>query len=113
MIDWTKPIQTQGGLPARVLATDMKGSNPVAVAVEIEGKESVWLRPMDGSHNMPGYDYATIINVPEKRVGYLNIYENGDTDSLVSLDIANKASDYGLTPIARIKVEYTVGQFDT
>lgn len=34
MIDWTKPIQTRCGYPARVLATDLKGTNyPVVVVI--------------------------------------------------------------------------------
>lgn len=32
-IDWTKPVEVDDGRPVRVLATDLGGSHPVAVAI--------------------------------------------------------------------------------
>lgn len=51
-IDWTKPIETMNGFPARVLATDFSYSRPVVVAVATKGAvyETVWLLTNEGAY---------------------------------------------------------------
>ena len=98
-VDWTKPVQTKRGTKLRVLCTDAPGVYPVVV-----------MAPSGGINKYP-LETTRIINVPEKRTGYINIYEN----SCGSVQDSRGGADLiaGSNRIACIKVEYTVGQFDT
>jgi hypothetical protein len=68
-LDLTKPVQTRGGSPIRIVCTDVKGAEFNIVALIFrDGKEWVinyrehgrWLGPMNESI----YD---LVNVPEKK----------------------------------------------
>jgi hypothetical protein len=67
MIDWTKPIQTADGRPARVLATDIRSNtdHTIAVAVLEGDHECVVLRRPDGTTTWPTTGW-NIINAPER-----------------------------------------------
>ena len=115
-IDWTKPIQTTDGKPARVLCTDLKHDHPYVVATEHNGKEILWTVTDTGRvrGSTPGDGKSGIINVPEKRTVYINFYESGYPEVWCSRAAADvQASKYSrFNRIACVKVEYTVGQFD-
>ena len=115
-IDWTKPIQTTDGKPARVLCTDLKHDHPYVVAAEHHGKEILWTVTDTGRvrGSTPGDGKSGIINVPEKRTVYINFYEDGVWAIWNTREGADKeaASYTTLKRHSRVKVEYTVGQFD-
>ena len=85
-----------------------------AVAVtDTDHTEVIWTRPLTGKAG-DGESGVDIINVPEKRTVYLNIYKKGDiewwSDPLDDRKFADSCA--GTNRIACVKVEYTVGQFD-
>ena len=66
-IDWAKPITTSDNIPVRVLATDLPGEAPVAVAI----KSAVHRYPLSGEST-----YRTapkLLNSKTKRSGYIAI----------------------------------------
>ena len=78
MIDWTKPIETMEGWPAKVVSRDYKTINSTLFLVQIE-------RPFPGDKRLSclgwyqedGRPWETdrlIRNVPVKREGWVNIY---------------------------------------
>lgn len=111
-IDWTKPIETLDGHPARVLATDLESPRPVVVAVTTEGRvrETVLLLDSDGSYD-PGKP-PMVRNVPPASVvRYFNVYR----DNMVSQEHdSRKQADHSAGPdrIACVRVEFKKGQFD-
>lgn len=74
-IDWSKPIETADGFPARVLSEDFRASKDQIVRlVQIEHphKSEVRLVWPDGSHGVP---YAgDIRNRKTKREGWVNFF---------------------------------------
>ena len=113
-VDWTKPIQTRDGYPARVLCTDLKSGTDREVAVVVsyqEDDEGLIRVAYDGrmydKREYPG----DIINVPEKGTVYINIYSPNDMVLHTTKEAAEQYLIKALC-IARVKVEYTVGQFD-
>lgn len=70
-IDWTKPIQTKDGKPARVIATDIDSDYPIAVAFKSSPR-------MEYVHafTQVGWTYSNgkniqIVNVPERIQGWI------------------------------------------
>lgn len=112
-VDWTKPIETVDGHSARVLATDLDSSFPVAVAVRNGGNdhETVLLLHSDGSYTKG--KPPTIRNVPpDPIVRYLNVYRDGSINCVGHKSRAD-ADDYkGQGRIACVRVEFKEGQFD-
>ena len=112
MIDWTKPIETRDGQPARVLCTDLKSAGyPVIVAYEIQpGGESIESTDLEG-FKLTGQAKPFIRNVPEKGVRYVNIYRQCDfsANHRSRLEADSVASP---DRIACVRVEYTEGQMD-
>ena len=75
-IDWTKPIETLDGRPARVLATDLKGAYLILVAVPTQsGKsEDVFHFRAESCGASLSID---IRNVREKRRGFVVLDTTG------------------------------------
>lgn len=110
-IDWTKPIETTYGFPARVIATDIKGDCPILIAImKSDGTETVALLDEMGRY-LPTWRQA-VRNVPlAPVVRYFNLYSDG----LMCTDHeTRKEADYNAGPdrIACIRVEFKEGQFD-
>ena len=73
-IDWTKPIETTTGRPARVLATDLKGASRIAIAVtNTEGSEGICITDDNGQY----LGSCCIRNVREKRRGFVVLEAEG------------------------------------
>lgn len=111
-VDWTKPIQTVGGLPARVVCTDMKGHYPILVLVEKGGVESTGLRTLEGRIYDNSFGDRDIINVPpRKMVHYLNVYRGG---LALGIHPNREKADLSAAPgrVACVRVEHTEGQYD-
>lgn len=111
-IDFSKPVQTRDGRKARVICTDKKDSRSVIALIEGDdgGTESVYVYYTDGRGSLALEYTFDLINVPEKIVGYVNIYPNRynqyHKDKGTADACASKAR------IACIKVEGVEGQFD-
>jgi hypothetical protein len=76
MIDWTKPIETTEGFPARVISDNYRTarySGCVLRVVQVDFKEYsvVWYVDNDGSHPNAG---KLIRNRKTKREGWINIF---------------------------------------
>lgn len=125
-IDWTKPIQTRKGYPARFLGTVQSDEGLThAVAIKFPWRESEYVETVTiGGAFDPTY-YAEhecdIINaLPEPKYIWLNVYEWPDGD--VTADEWNKRneadvyadSDPAIKRIARIKLNINEirGRFD-
>ena len=78
MIDWTKPIETVDGLPARVISTDYKGYNGLPLCVvQIEGRHFSRI----GYYKVDGNPHTTcdcIRNVRVKREGWVIKFKGKD-----------------------------------
>lgn len=73
-----KPICTRKGLPARILATDLKGrTQPIVVAILSEdGCEYVRNYAKDGKLFSTLETEDDLVMTSQKRTGWINIYEN-------------------------------------
>lgn len=72
----TKPVQTRDGRPARIICTDAKGEQPIAALVLECAQEMLGLHSSNGAW-LPGNSgphERDLINVPQKREGWINIY---------------------------------------
>lgn len=73
-INWTKPIETTTGRPARVLATDLKGDLHIAIAVmNKEGSEGICMTNDNGQY----LGSCCVRNVREKRRGFVVLEAEG------------------------------------
>lgn len=106
MIDWTKPVQTRDGRSVRILCTDgCVNEWPIVGYIGKDVMPTAW-RP-SGSVGQPTAKYSgDLINVPEKRVAWVNIYANQSPTRQHADDVGHSSR------IACIRVEYEVGQFD-
>ena len=113
MIDWTKPIRTKDGRPARLLGTIKDRRYPKCVALlMIDDTEIVKIFTEAGNLYSSGEpSVSDLKNVPVKHVAYLNIYADGVASHL-NRAVADAYAWPGLQRIACIRVEYTEGQYD-
>lgn len=75
MLDWTKDIQTRGGLEVRVLCDDLKGSrseNYVVAITLADGSEAFYAVYSNGRYHKTSDSSYDIVNRPETRVLYVN-----------------------------------------
>lgn len=74
MLDLTRPIQTTGGEPARILAGDIAGGYPLAVAIaNSDGSgERICRSTLSGKT----WCSEQLQNIPIKREGWINLYNN-------------------------------------
>ena len=113
MIDFSKPVQTRDGRKVRILCTDMKGDmGDTVVGIIAEGdSEEVLTWKTDGVYNRAGDETSCdLINVPETRVVWVNMYAHDLSTSYPSKVHADRHGAPNRE--ACIRVEYTVGQFD-
>lgn len=110
-IDWTKPIETMNGFPARVIATDIKGDRSILVAaLNVAGNENVYWLDSKGRGFL--YREPSVRNVPPAPVvRYFNFYSDG---AIGNDQESRKEADDNAGPdrIACVRVEFTEGQFD-
>lgn len=110
-IDWTKPIETMEGRPARVIATDIKGDRSILVAaLNVAGNENIyWL---DSNGMCFPYREPSVCNVPPApEVRYFNFYSDG----MISNDHESREEadkNAGPDRIACVRVEFPEGRYD-
>ena len=105
MIDWTKPIETDDGIPCRYLGeieTSYDGKRVVACLRP--GHNFVLIFNEDGSHHLGWHTR----NVPEKREAWLNCVGKAVKTIWPSRDIADKYATPDRT--ACIRVEWQDGE---
>lgn len=110
-VDWTKPIQTRGGLKARVLTTDRKGTAyPVVALIEVKaGNEQTNTYTLNGLILTNSTDPYDIINVPPepvKKSAWLNVYPSGTAFSYPTKERADDVA--GTNREACVFIEYTL-----
>lgn len=75
MIDWTKPIETEDGLPARLISEDYRvGNSETVMLVQAEYHHKSVLRLFDPD-GKPRHSYdGCIRNRKTKREGWVSVY---------------------------------------
>lgn len=79
MLDLSKPVQTRDGRPVRILSTDRRGGEYPIVALVSTGEiENVATFTIDGKCGGAICRPHThdLVNIPERRFLWLNIYAN-------------------------------------
>ncbi len=77
--DPSKPVQTRDGRKARIIATDRQGHEPlIALVTEPQGHECIYaFQPSGVCHpRAPGHA-DDLVNIVEKHVRWINIYNGG------------------------------------
>jgi hypothetical protein len=109
MIDFDKPVQTRDGRRVTILTVEARDKDyPILGYVGEDTDLACW--STEGNRSW-GSGCFSLINAPEKFVGYINVYENisfnGCHESAVD---ASRGA--GTDRIACVRFEYTKGQFD-
>ena len=113
--DPTKPCQTRDGRKVRILCTDAQcfgiSREPQPIVGLIDGNPTPQTWSKNGGFGC-GLGNADLINIPEKRTVWVNMYKSGGTSpqhpSKESADTNASLFDGGR--IACIKVEFTEGE---
>lgn len=116
MIDLTKPVQTRDGRKALIVTTKLHDRTfPVAAEIEIDGDSqhtTVNTFTVDGHYMNDGSQRnGDLINVPDKRVVWVNMYPDVVCKGFASKH-GSDTLDKGKQREACVRVEYEVGQFD-
>ena len=110
MTDFTKPVQTRSELPVTIISTEGRGKHSVIGYVGEQDCLTHWLS--DGSYSHVSKHEHDLINVPEKRVMYVNVFSDDYSYSYATRKEADEDDYVGNSRIACIRIEYTEGQFD-
>jgi len=104
-IDWTKPIETIDGYPARVISTDYRDGCLTLVVVQAElEKISMILRFLKDGTNM--YLGTGIRNRKTKREGWINIFPDQWVGCSYESEEAARRHPNAKGAIATIKIEW-------
>ena len=113
-LDLTKPVQTRDGRKVRILCTDMDGEYDSIVGIVMNTNESEqcesW-RP-DGHYYDTSETNSDLVNVPETRVVWVNMYPGNFHTLWPAKERADAMQKSDNSREACIRVEYEVGQFD-
>lgn len=104
VIDWTKPIETLAGYPARVLSTDFRSTGEVFVIVQIEYKNCSEIRYYTQDGQISGFG-PPLRNHKTKREGWVNIYPFGGTSVIYPTEKEAKSTARP-DVIATVKIEW-------
>jgi len=107
LIDWTKPIETEDGLPARIISEDFRiegGETVKMVQIEYHHKSVLRLFFHDGK---PRYSYeGRIRNRKTKREGWINIFPDQWVGCSYESEEAARRHPNAKGAIATIKIEW-------
>lgn len=109
-IDWTKPIETLAGYPARVLSTDFRSDGKEIVAVQIEYKNCSEINCYTQDGRICGLG-PPLRNRKVKREGWVNVYPSLFEDGKVMItkiyESEEAAKDIASSDvIATVKIEW-------
>lgn len=77
-----KPVCTRDGKPARIICWDKLGNLPiVALVMDEYNKESAFYYNENGRDNDTVEKYYDLMMAPEKKVGWVNVYQGGKLDA--------------------------------
>lgn len=115
-LDLTKPIQTRGGLKARILSMNLQHASNrnvvVAITHSLYDGETIYLFGNDGKFSNIQHD-LDLVNVPEKfeREIWINFYDDDNfSPSLhASADHASFYQGYNWLATKRVIVNFTRG----
>jgi hypothetical protein len=115
--DVSKPVQTRGGKPARIVATDYKagrGYTILAVIMESDREYAFSYLP-DGRFSSDGREEDNdLVNVPQRirKSMWLNIYNRNDVSACAhsSKELADRESMYGRVACVEVKIDCEEGQ---
>ena len=117
MFDPSKPVQTRGGRPARILATDLAGIFPIAAAVMHNYQSDEWEQVRRFSaYGKADVGEGDLINIPEERElnVWLNVYPDGQPYQHGFLHDTRRGADNSATSdriaCVHIKQKYVVGE---
>ena len=105
--DPTKPVKGNDNQLAEIIYT----SDEFLVAL-IGGRRVPIKFDLDGKSMEPKYEYLSLINIPEKHVRYINIYDDHESALYESRKNADNGKAKFQDRIACIRIEYEDGQFD-
>lgn len=106
-LDLSKPVQTRDGQPVTIFTTERPNSPYPVVGMTNEG--TILTYTAQGKSYSDSREHALdLMNVPERRTIWLNIYENRPPREYSSRDQANFFADPGR--IACVEVTYTEGE---
>lgn len=105
--DPTKPVQTRGGSKARIICTDAGGKQPiVALISDDKAHEFPEKYGNDGSFfTIGGHAGHDLINIPERRVLWANVYEHGTEGRLNSRTAAEASARAGRLGVLKLTYE--------
>lgn len=100
-IDWTKPIETVKGYPARLLSTDVRSCGELFAAVQVEYLNCSEIK----YYKLDGLCTPEIRNRKTKREGWINIYRDDRTGEVIykTKEDAEGSSTFKITTI---KIEW-------
>lgn len=109
-IDWTKPIETIAGYPARVLSTDFRSDGKEIVAVQIEYKNCSEINCYTQDGRICGLG-PPLRNRKVKREGWVNVYPSlfADTARVIVKVCESEAASKAIATsdvIATVKIEW-------
>ena len=108
MIDWTKPIETNGGKKCRYMGSYATCGQTMQVAIVISdnGNETLWVMTDEGRLGVEAP--PAVRNVPEKHEAWLNCVGKAVKTIWPSRDIADRYATPDRT--ACIRVEWQDGE---
>lgn len=110
--DPTKPVQTRDGLPARILAADLKGRYPIVAVIGEGSNESVYCFAASGEYPGSQLGYKDLVNIPEKRIyeRWVNTYPSGREETYQSRRHADSYAGVDRVACLHIQREYVKGE---
>lgn len=103
-----EPVQLVDGTPARVLAKDLKGPRSIVIAVpQSDGVEALSSRYVDGRLRLNADTDYDLINVPVRKVWWVNVYEKNQHVFYHTREDAD--ANHTEDRIACLRIEYTKG----
>ena len=95
----SRNVVTRDGRPARIICTDAKGKYSVIALVETDDTEITYKFNAEGKYLDGDEDNRDLFFASEKREGWVNIYRNGEGNTITSVRVydtkekAEKAKD--------------------
>jgi hypothetical protein len=111
MFDPSKPVQTRDGRKARIICTDLKHPEfpVIAVITDRYGNEFAVAYTKDGRWRNDTQDDSDLLNIPEKRVGWVNAYLAGSCHRDTLYATRAGADNAAMSDrIACVQIEYDV-----
>jgi len=112
--DPTKPVQTRGGLPARIIAADRKNDSdlPITALVLRHGTEYVEHFTSEGRHYHHVDSDRDLINIPVKRrvEVWVNLYPVSEPCPYMTRADADFMARAGRVACKKVVLEYTEGE---